>query len=96
MEKEKIIKISLTKESSDSLKTMLESLNKNIKAKIKKTDLLSWIILNYQKKHFSNNMKKIQTETQNPIDYTKAILKELQKSKRKVTLSEIKTMLKTK
>ena len=41
-------------------------------------------------------MKKIQAETQNPIDYTKAILKELQKSKRKVTLSEIKTMLKTK
>ncbi len=96
MDKEKIMKVSLTKESGDSLKTMLESLNKDIKAKIKKTDLLSWIILDYQKKHFSNNMKKIQAETQNPIDYTKAILKELQKSKRKVTLSEIKTMLKTK
>ena len=52
MDKEKIMKVSLTKESGDSLKTMLESLNKDIKAKIKKTDLLSWIILDYQKKHF--------------------------------------------
>ncbi len=94
MDKEKIMRIPLTKKSSDSLKTMLESLNKNIKAKIKKTNFLSWIILDYQNKYFSKNMKKIQSELQDPIDYAKAILEDLQKSKKKVTLSEISTMLK--
>ena len=72
-------KVSISKKASIVLKTMLEALNKNSLTKITKQNLLSWLIINYEKNHFSKQIPKIKKETLEPIAYAETILQKIKK-----------------
>ena len=87
-------KIAITENANEVLIKMLETLNKETLTKIKKQSLASWIILNYEKKHFSKpkEIKRVQKEIQNPIAYAKNLLRKLEETKQNPTQKEINSI----
>ncbi len=90
----KLSKIAITESANKSLTKMLETLNKTSKTKIKKQELTSWIIVNYQKTYFAKHIDRIVKEAQNPLSYAKALMRELGSSKNLSTIKEIQSVLK--
>ena len=56
--KKPLIKVAVSREAGASLEAMLGTLNKESLSKIKKQDFLSWLVINYEKRHFSKEKKK--------------------------------------
>lgn len=88
----KLAKTAITYQANTALTKMLEILNKDSITKIKKQDLLSWLIQTYEKNYFQKQTKKIRKETQKPLSYAKSLIKELEKTNKNPSLSHIKSL----
>lgn len=80
--KEKLAKVAITEKANETLTKMLEIINKDSLTKIKKQNLLSWIVINYQKKHFSKSISKIKIETTDDLTKLKNLVFQIEKNKR--------------
>ncbi len=92
--KEKLIKIAITNKGNNALERMLESLNNDSHTKVKKQALLSWLVIQYEKKFFKIDRKRMIKETQSPLAYAKSLLKELEKNNKNIGFKDIQSFFK--
>lgn len=80
---EQIPKIHLSTQADEALDEMLTLTNKDFTSgRVKKTQLLSWIILDFYANRFAASLKKIRADHFDKIAHLRSIIKEIEAAKK--------------
>ena len=80
---EQIPKIHLSNQADKALDEMLTLTNKDFSSgRVKKTQLLSWIILDFYANRFAASVKKIRADHFDKITHLRSIIKEIEAAKK--------------
>ena len=81
--KEKITKTAISEPSNEALNSMLKKVNEDFETgKIGKTKLLSWIVMEFYKKHFLKSISRIKKENTDTLTKLKSLVAQIEKSKK--------------
>ncbi len=80
---EQIPKIHLSTQADQALDEMLTLSNKDFTSgRVRKTQLLSWIILDFYANHFNANLKKIRADHFDQIAHLRSVIREMEAAKK--------------
>lgn len=89
-----IPKILITTEADQCLEQMLKKVNDGFDSgRVKKTQLASWIMLEFYKQSFIRQMKKIRADHFDKIAHLKAIVKQMEAAKKTDVNLELNRLL---
>ena len=95
--KEKLAKSAITHQANIALSKMLEVLNKDPSLKIKKQNFLSWLIKEFEERHFRKSISKIKRENKDALMELQNLILQSKKARREgqeepIELKRIKTL----
>ena len=80
---EQIPKIHLSNQADDALDEMLTLTNKDFTSgRVRKTQLLSWIILDFYASRFAASLKKIRADHFDKIAHLRSVIREMEAAKK--------------
>lgn len=75
--------IKISEDANQSVETMLKIVNEGyLGGKISRTDLISWILIEFQKAHISQSIESIRKQSFDQVRYLESVVKLLKESRR--------------
>lgn len=91
---ESIPKIHLSTEADQVLEEMVRLTNENfLSGRVKKTQLLSWIVLDFHKAQFQKRLEKIRADHFDKIAHLRSVIKNLEEAKRQGKEIRVESLL---
>ena len=79
--KNKHIKIS--EEADQAVEKMLETVNKGyLGGRVNRPDLITWVLIEFQKKHLSNSIEAIREQSFDQVRYLESVVKLMKESRK--------------